>query len=105
MADKSEWKTPSRKRREGRWTPIRAKAQDTRAIVIPNSPSEEEMRGIGLLRALSLYTDYDDYDSGNIPRTSPHFCEYRERDAQLANIRLHEHLTHATINVYSRAYD
>src|SRR6218665_2524422 len=44
------------KRREGRWTPIRAKAQDTRA----NSNSWEthlvrKRWGIGLLRALSLW--------------------------------------------------
>src|SRR6218665_3803227 len=54
MADKSEWKTP--KRREGRWTPIWAKAQDTRA----NSNSWEthlvrKRWDIGLLRALSLW--------------------------------------------------
>ena len=42
------------KRREGRWTPIRAKAQDTRAN--PNSWETHLVRkrwGIGLLRALS----------------------------------------------------
>src|SRR6218665_1915201 len=72
MVDKSEWKTPSRKRREGRWTPIRAKAQDTRAIAIPNSP-----RDAGHWTPTGIEpTDYDDDDSGNIPRTSPHFCEY-----------------------------
>src|SRR6218665_206313 len=56
MADKSKWKTPSiyGKRREGRWTPIRAKAQDTRAN--PNSWETHLVRkrwDIGLLRALS----------------------------------------------------
>src|SRR6218665_1965022 len=43
------------KRREGRWTPIRAKAQDTRAN--PNSWETHLVRkrwDIGLLRALSL---------------------------------------------------
>src|SRR6218665_3397734 len=43
------------KRREGRWTPIRAKAQDTRAN--PTSWETHLVRkrwGIGLLRALSL---------------------------------------------------
>src|SRR6218665_2767150 len=58
MADKSEWKTPIKygRRREGRWTPIRAKAQDTKA-----NPSSWETRlvrkrwDIGLLRALSLW--------------------------------------------------
>src|SRR6218665_2464083 len=43
------------KRREGRWTPIRAKAQDTRAS--PNSWETRLVRkrwDIGLLRALSL---------------------------------------------------
>src|SRR6218665_4943 len=43
------------KRREGRWTPIRAKAQDTRAN--PNSWETHLVRkrwNIGLLRALSL---------------------------------------------------
>src|SRR6218665_3581566 len=43
------------KRREGRWTPIRAKAQDTRAN--PNSWETHLARkrwDIGLLRALSL---------------------------------------------------
>src|SRR6218665_1308857 len=43
------------KRREGRWTPIRVKAQDTRAN--PNSWETHLARkrwGIGLLRALSL---------------------------------------------------
>src|SRR6218665_120302 len=42
------------KRREGRWTPIRAKAQDTRAN--PNSWETHLVRkrwAIGLLRALS----------------------------------------------------
>src|SRR6218665_1750973 len=42
-------------RREGRWTPIRAKAQDTRAN--PNSWETHLVRkrwDIGLLRALSL---------------------------------------------------
>src|SRR6218665_2535660 len=57
MVDKSEWKTPSMhgRRREGRWTPIRAKAQDTRAS--PNSWETHLVRkrwDIGLLRALSL---------------------------------------------------
>src|SRR6218665_1491607 len=56
MADKSEWKTPSiyGRRREGRWTPIRANAQDTRAN--PNSWQTHLVRkrwDIGLLRALS----------------------------------------------------
>src|SRR6218665_1622035 len=44
------------KRREGRWTPIRAKAQDTRAN--PNSWETHLVRkrwDIGLLRALSLW--------------------------------------------------
>src|SRR6218665_4139457 len=44
------------KRREGRWTPIRAKAQDTRAN--PNSWETHLVRkrwDIGLLRALSLH--------------------------------------------------
>src|SRR6218665_1056611 len=43
------------KRREGRWTPIQAKAQDTRAD--PNSWETHLVRkrwDIGLLRALSL---------------------------------------------------
>src|SRR6218665_773863 len=43
------------KRREGRWTPIRAKAQDTRAN--PNSWETHLVRkrwDIGLLRAVSL---------------------------------------------------
>src|SRR6218665_1236913 len=43
------------KRREGRWTPIRVKAQDTRAN--PNSWETHLVRkrwDIGLLRALSL---------------------------------------------------
>src|SRR6218665_2351525 len=43
------------KRREGRWTPIRAKAQDTRAN--PNSWETHLLRkrwDIGLLRALGL---------------------------------------------------
>src|SRR6218665_2366494 len=43
------------KRREGRWTPIQAKAQDTRAN--PNSWETHLVRkrwDIGLLRALSL---------------------------------------------------
>src|SRR6218665_872264 len=43
------------KRREGQWTPIRAKAQDTRAN--PNSWGTHLVRkrwDIGLLRALSL---------------------------------------------------
>src|SRR6218665_1545003 len=43
------------KRREGRWTPIRAKVQDTRAN--PNSWETHLVRkrwDIGLLRALSL---------------------------------------------------
>src|SRR6218665_603012 len=43
------------RRREGRWTPIRAKAQDTRAN--PNSWETHLVRkswDIGLLRALSL---------------------------------------------------
>src|SRR6218665_82650 len=54
MVDKSEWKTPSMGR-EGRWTPIRAKAQDTRAN--PNNWETHLVRkrwDIGLLRALSL---------------------------------------------------
>src|SRR6218665_289597 len=54
MADKSEWKTPSMER-EGRWTPIRAKAQDTRAN--PNSRETHLVRkrwDIGHLRALSI---------------------------------------------------
>src|SRR6218665_616870 len=51
------------KRREGRWTPIRAKAQDTRAN--PNSWETHLVRkrwDIGLLRALSLWIMmvYDD---------------------------------------------
>src|SRR6218665_1411221 len=53
MADKSKWKTPSMER-EGRWTPIRAKAQDTRAN--HNSWETHLVRkrwDIGLLRALS----------------------------------------------------
>src|SRR6218665_3877974 len=44
------------KRREGRWTPIQAKAQDTRAN--PNSWETHPVRkrwDIGLLRALSLW--------------------------------------------------
>src|SRR6218665_245359 len=44
------------KRREGRWTPIRVKAQDTRAN--PNSWETHLVRkrlDIGLLRALSLW--------------------------------------------------
>src|SRR6218665_510948 len=44
------------KRREGRWTPIRAKLQDTRAN--PNSWETHLVRkrwDIGLLRALSLW--------------------------------------------------
>src|SRR6218665_1270443 len=44
------------RRREGRWTPIRAKAQDTRAN--PNSWETHPVRkrwDIGLLRALSLW--------------------------------------------------
>src|SRR6218665_2915248 len=44
------------KRREGRWTPIRVKAQDTRAN--PNSWEIHLVRkrwDIGLLRALSLW--------------------------------------------------
>src|SRR6218665_1031722 len=47
--------TKYRRRREGRWTPIRAKAQDTRAN--PNSWETHLVRKrweIGLLRALSL---------------------------------------------------
>src|SRR6218665_972850 len=47
--------TKSGKRREGRWTPIRAKALDTRAN--PNSWETHIVRKrwfIGLLRALSL---------------------------------------------------
>src|SRR6218665_833715 len=57
MVDKSEWKTPSMESKgEGRWTPIRAKAQDTRAN--PNSWETHLVRkrwDIGLLRALSLW--------------------------------------------------
>src|SRR6218665_2506295 len=48
-------KTKYGKRREGRWTPIRAKAQDTRAN--PSSWETHLVRkrwDIGLLRALSL---------------------------------------------------
>src|SRR6218665_2748939 len=44
------------RRREGRWTPIRAKAQDTKAN--PNSWETHLVRkrwDIGLLRALSLW--------------------------------------------------
>src|SRR6218665_1489205 len=51
------------KRREGRWTPIRAKAQDTRANPNSwelNSPSEEEM---GHWTPTGIEpTDYDDND-------------------------------------------
>src|SRR6218665_2679192 len=53
-------------RREVRWTPIRAKAQDTRAN--PNRWETHLVRkrwDIGLLRALS-YTDYDDDDDDYI---------------------------------------
>src|SRR6218665_350582 len=57
------------KRREGRWTPIRAKAQDTRA----NSNSWEthlvrKRWDIGLLRALSLWIMmvYDDINGTHV---------------------------------------
>ena len=64
--------------------------------------SEEEMRGIGLLRALSLRI--------MMIMIQGIFHEHRHTFANIVSVMpnwqiLHEHLTHATINVYSRAYD
>ena len=110
MADKSEWKTSSRKRREGRWTPIRAKAQDTRAN--PNSWETHLVRKrCGALDsyghwAYGLWWWFREYSTNiaTLLRISWAWCPTNICDKYIWQI-LHEHLTHTTINVYSRAYD
>src|SRR6218665_2601648 len=107
MADKSEWKTPSRMRREGRWTPIRAKAQDTRAN--PNSWETHLVR-----KRCGALDSYGHCMSLRIMMMIQGiFHEHRHTFANIVSMMpneylrqiLHEHLTHTTINVYSRAYD
>src|SRR6218665_896253 len=77
MADKSKWKTQKHgKRREGRWTPIRAKAQDTRAN--PNGWETHLVRkrwGIGLLRALSLWIMMKEIRTRNKWYNLKYYCQ------------------------------